>query len=253
VSSQGAGLTAYRLAFEISPIMLTNGIATLMPGGMLPIILLTEAANFVEGVLSGGGPPNLDAYFAHFKPAAGATMIANKVAEYPFANMAVAANAIIAQPLSVSMEMIVPAIGEAGAWTKLAAMTALQAALANHTNQGGLFIVATPTYFYTDCILTDMRCVDSGETKQSQYRWQLDFRKPLVSLQAAAQAQNNLMSKITAGLPTDGSLFGLGQTVNVPPSLATLSSVPAASGLSAAGTAPLTAVTSSPLPNISPG
>ncbi len=56
------------------------------------------------------------------------------------------------------------------------------------------------------------------------------------------------MSKITAGLPTDGSLTGLGQTVNVPPSLAGLSVVPAASGAGAAGIAPLTPVTSSPLP-----
>jgi hypothetical protein len=243
-----AGQTAYRITFEISPIMLTNGIAAFMPGGMLPIISLTQSVDFITGVLSGGGPTDLDNYFAHFNPLPGTSLIANKLATFPFANQATAANAIITQPLPVSMMMIVPAAGDGGYAIKLATMLALAATLKAHTNQGGTFIVATPSYFFTNCVLLDMRDVSSSESKQPQYRWQLDFSQPLISLQDASSVQNNAMSKITAGLPTDGSLTGLSQTINVPQSLAGLSVVPAASGLGAAGTAPLIPVTSSPLP-----
>ncbi len=244
-----AGLTAFRLTFEISPVILVNGIATFMPGGMLPIISLTQSVSFVQGVLSGSGPADLDSYFAHFQPMAGAKLISQKIATFPFANQTIAANAAITNPLPISMMMIAPAAGEGGYAVKLATMLALAAVLKNHNAQGGLYIVATPSYFYTNVAMLDMTDVSAyGETKQPQVRWQLDFTQPLFTVQDATQVENAAMSKITAGLPFDGSLTGLGQTVNVPPSLAGLSVVPAASGAGAAGIAPLTGVTASPLP-----
>jgi hypothetical protein len=41
----------YKLGFEISPIILQNGIAQNMPGNILPIVLLTQPASFVNGGL----------------------------------------------------------------------------------------------------------------------------------------------------------------------------------------------------------
>lgn len=246
-----AGRTAYQLTFEISPIMLTNGLATFMPGGMLPIISLTQSVDFIAGVLGGGGPASLDDYFAHFNPLPGTSLIKpQKFATFPLANQATAANAGIAQPVNISMMMIVPATGPGGYATKLATMTLLKAMLDLHNSQGGTYIVATPSYFYTDCVLLDVRDVSSAESKQPQYRWQWDFFQPLISISDVQTVENAAMSKITAGLPTDGSQFGLGQAVNAPPTLAGVSVVPAASGTGAAGIAPLVPVTSSPLPSL---
>ena len=69
---------------------------------MLPIISLTQSVDFVAGVLSGGGPETLDDYFAHFNPAPGTALIAQKIATFPLANQAVAANAAITEPLPIS-------------------------------------------------------------------------------------------------------------------------------------------------------
>ena len=247
-----AGRSLYTLGFEISPVILTNGIATFIPGGMLPIISLTEAANFVSGILSGGGPTDLTDYFAHFAPLPGGTLISQKIATYPLANQAVAANAAITDPLQISLTMLVPANGEAGYALKLATMTALQATLAQHNSMGGTYVVATPSYIFTNCVMLTLRDVSSSESNQPQHRWQWDFLQPLISLSDIQSVQNAAMSKITSGLPTDGSLYGGAQSVNVPPTLASMSTVPAATSVQGASTAPLVPVTSSPLPNLTP-
>src|SRR5690242_11026591 len=94
--------------------MLVDGIASAIPGQMLPIISITEAINFTAGLLSGGAgtdlsDPNLDNFFANFEPIPGARLISQQVGHYPFANQAVAANAVIPQPLPVSLLMKCPA------------------------------------------------------------------------------------------------------------------------------------------------
>ena len=170
-------------------------------GGALPIVALTEttlgilsgiagagsnplagALNSVTGLLSGSGiDQTLDRFFARFMAMPGGTLINNQAATYPFANQAVAANAIIAQPLNVSLKMLCPVKTPAGYPIKLATITALQGTLAQHNNQGGLYSVVTPSYIYTNCIMTGMRDVSAGETKQAQYAWQLDFFQPLVT------------------------------------------------------------------------
>lgn len=232
------GLAAYKLSYQISPILLTGGIAGSIPGAALPIISITESLSFVTGLLSGGSNIDLDSFFANYAPLPGSTLIDQKVATYPFGNQTVAANAVIAQPLAISMLMMIP-VREAGGYaTKALTMLALQTALAQHINMGGTFTVATPSYFYNSCLLVSMRDVANAQSKQAQNTYQLDFSQPLLTLTQAAQAQNSQMSKISNGVPTDGSSSGLGQAVGYPQSLAAPSLVPAASGAGAAGIAP---------------
>jgi hypothetical protein len=233
------GLVAYKLSFELSPIILTHGVAKNMPGGMLPIIAITEALNFVDGLLSGGDPINLDNFFAHFLPVTGAKHISQQVGTYPFANQAVAANAVISQPLSVSMRMICPVRESLGYAVKLATMMNLQATLAQHNASGGTYTVATPTRFYTECLMTDMYDVTSGESNQLQTMWQMDFTQPLLTEQQAQEAENSLISKITNGTPIDGqpSWSGVASTIGYVNTLGATSLIPSASSTGAAGVA----------------
>lgn len=225
-------MLAFKLSFELSPIILTGGAASLIPGGMLPLIALTEAAHFVTGLLSGNVDSDLDNYFAHYYVLPGGKLINNAVGEYPFANQQVAANAIIANPLSVSLRMICPARGSGGYALKLATMVALQAVISKHTNSGGTFTVATPSRFYTDLILTSLTDVSSQGAKQPQSEWQWDFVQPLLTAAAANSAMNSLMRRLDEGLPSDGSLSGLSSTVGDTNTLATSALAPAASNTS---------------------
>ncbi len=228
------GLAAYKLSFQISPIILTGGVAGFIPGGMLPIISITEALSFAVGLLGTGGEDvDLDQFFCNFQPLPGGSFIDQQIGHYPFANQAVAANAVIAQPLLISMEMICPARGALGYATKLATMTALQTTLAQHNASGGTYTVATPSRFYDDCVMLRMVDVSGGTDKQVQSRWRLDFEQPLLTLQQAAQAQNSLMGKISSGVPIGGdppAWSGLPPTVGVPSSVAGPGVIPALSG-----------------------
>jgi uncharacterized protein YcfJ len=242
-----AGRTAWSLAFEVSPILLTRGIAQNVSGRVLPIVALTDAATFASGLLS-SGTLSTDNFFAKYYVLPGGMLINQQVAAYPFANQAVAANAVITQPLPVSMMMVCPArpgsgvvgatlgaaagglagaalgtgvapgivggvlAGIGGYAGKLATMSALQKTLAQHNSMGGTYSVLTPSYIYTDCIMTAMRDVSSeGETKQYQVRWQFDFLQPLVLSQASADsALNSLAQKLQTGLPLTGPSQALG-------------------------------------------
>lgn len=230
--SISAGLVAWKMSFQLSPIIFNRGIATAMPGGMLPIIVITEALNFTEGLLSGAEDLNLDDFFANFEPLPGSSLIDQAIGKYPFANQAVAANAVIRNPLQISMRMICPARGAAGYASKLATMTALQSAIAFHNSLGGTYTVATPSYFYTNCIMTGMKDTSRADSEQRQNTYQLDFEQPLLTLQDAIIAQGNLMSRITAALPVGDTptWSGLAPTVGNPLSLAAPGVIPAATG-----------------------
>ncbi|HQT24969.1 MAG TPA: hypothetical protein PLK99_00020 [Burkholderiales bacterium] len=166
---------------------------------MLPIIALVgQLASFAQGAVTTGGISASD-FFAIFTPLPGSTVINNAVATYPFANQQVAGNAMIEQPLNVSLLMTAPVKDTGGYLSKLAIFTALRNSLQAHVNAGGTFHVATPSYLYTDCLLTSMADVTGGDTKQQQIQWQLDFIKPLVTTQSAAAALSGLLSKISAG------------------------------------------------------
>lgn len=229
------GYTAFKLAFEISPIIFTNGIAASIPGGMLPVVAITEALNFTTGLLDGGDPTDLDSFFAHFVPIPGSTLEVADYGEYPFANQTVAANAAIAMPLDVSLRMICPVKSELGYAEKLATMIALQKAIQAHRNSGGTYTVVTPAGIYTNCLLKRLSDASAGNSAQAQNTYQWDFRRPLLTQEQATQAQNSLMSKITSGVQvpaTNGAVSwsGLSPTVGVPPSLASSSVVGSAAG-----------------------
>ncbi|HDR9497040.1 TPA: hypothetical protein QDC06_000225 [Burkholderia cepacia] len=198
--TQSAALSAYDLAFQVSPIILTGGLVANTLGGMMPIIGLTgQLASFASSVLTTGSL-SADNFYAKFVPVPGASVISNAVATYPFANQQVAANAIIEQPLPVSLLMIAPVKDPGGYLSKLAIFTALRTSLRAHNAAGGLYHIATPSFIYTNCIMTGMQDVTSGEGgHQQQIMWQLDFIKPLVTQSDALNSMNSLMGKLTGG------------------------------------------------------
>lgn len=192
-----AGYSLYKLGLECSPIILTGGVATLIPGQMLPIIAITEALNLVNGLLSGMDIDSLDDVLCHYAPNPGTELIKQDVATYPFANQTVAANSVIAQPKRVSMQMTCPVREEGGLFFKLGILTALQKVLETHNSSGGLYTIVTPAKIYTSCVMVSMACNDGSETKQFQYAWGMEFMQPLLAQSDATAAQSNLMGKLT--------------------------------------------------------
>lgn len=203
------GIAAFKLAFQISPIFLTNGIATqiggqiggqlggLVSNGALPIVALTEASNFVLNLISGSSI-TLDSFFAHWQPLPGSTLLDLQIGTYPFANQTVAANATISQPLTLSYLMRCPARGAAGYLAKLGTMVALQSSLTQHAQLGGTYTCITPSAFYPNGILTSVRDVSDAQSHQVQNAYQFDFTFPLLTQEQAQAAQSSLMGKLTS-------------------------------------------------------
>ena len=190
----------YQLSYEISPVILSGGLASLIAGTLLPIIAITEAANFTTGVLEGNNPLNLDSFAGHFRPLPGATLVSNDVALYPFANQNYAANAIVAKPLNISLLYNCPANTNGGYTSKMITFTALKYALELHNQMGGTYIVATPSYVYLNCLLTNLSDVSRPDSQQPQNAWQFDFIQPLIS-QGPQNTLGALMSAFEGGLP----------------------------------------------------
>lgn len=255
---ESLGRTVYRLAFEASPIILQGGIAGIV-GGYLPIIALTESINFATGLLSGASEDlTIDNMFAHFRPVAGSTLIANRIGKYTFANQTVAANAIIADPLRVSILMVCPAKGSGGVAVKFATMVALQKTLQLHSSQGGTYIIMTPAGYWPNAVLLSLVDASSGDAKMPQETWKWDFEQPLITLAQAAQVQNQLMSQITNGLPTDGATSGPGTIISDPASGGAAATQPASSSLLGTSTSTFNSaatvpVTQQPLSSVGSG
>ena len=191
--------SVYDLAFQISPIIFHNGIAAGMPGNLLPVIGLTgQLASFLLSAV-GNGSISLDEFYARYLPIPGGTVINQISGTYPFANQNVAANAIITQPKNISLMMIAPVRAEGGYLTKLATFTSLVTAFETHNQSGGTYHIATPSYIYTDCVMGSMTDITSGDTHQKQVIWQLDFTKPLVTLEDANTAFSNQTNAIQNG------------------------------------------------------
>ena len=188
------GFSTFQLAYEISPIILQGGLAQSIPGQLLPITVLTEMFD-IPGIENGE-------FFAHYKPLPGSTLADFQVAEYPFASLQVAANAVIQQPLKISLLMVCPAQTEGGYILKQAIMTALQTQINTHIIYGGTFTVITPAYTYTNCLLTNLRDVSSPSDKQVQLMYQWDFVQPLISESQFSSVLGGVMNSITQGLPT---------------------------------------------------
>jgi hypothetical protein len=89
-----------------------------------------------------------------------------------------------------------------------------------------------------------MTDASSGETRQAQYRYQLDFYQPLLTEEAVRQSYNNLMAKIGSqtqvGVDANGNVnwSGVGSTVGNPSSGAAPSIVPATQSSPSMGFAP---------------
>ncbi|EBX9237472.1 Uncharacterised protein [Salmonella enterica] len=190
----------YKLGFEISPVILCDGVAQSIPGGMLPIVALTQSASYVSGLMGGAIElTDLDKYFCHWRAAPGGTMVDYDIGRYPFANQAVAANALLSQPLRIPMLMDAPVNENTGAMTKLVTLSSLQAVLQAHASLGGTFIVATPGIIYSNCILRTVRDVTGSSDALPQRQWLWDFEQPLLSESGAEQAINSYLGKIDNG------------------------------------------------------
>lgn len=240
-------ITDFAMSYQKSPIVFNGGIAADLPGGMLPVISVTQAGNYSKGVLSGSDGLDLSGFLFDFFPLPGGTLAENQIGSYPFANQSVAANSIITQPLRISLLMLAPVRGPGGYDQKLSVFQSLKSALDNHTALGGTYTVATPSYLYTDCILLGLKDVSNGDEKRPQSQWQWDFVQPLLTLDAARAAQNTLMTKISNGAPVtpnaDGEVSYSGQqpAVGSPPSGVGPSTVSAArplTGASVSGVGP---------------
>jgi hypothetical protein len=203
----------FAVNYEISPIVLVGGIASGLPGGAMSILSLTEGSDNVSY-------EDLDRYFARFTVLSNGTLQDWGIADYPFASMVMAANAVIQNPLRVSLMMLCPAknIGDRNYMTKIAKITAMKSKLNDHVSRGGYFHVSTPAYTYTDCLLTSIRDVSSANDKQVQLMYQWDFVQPLITQSAAAQALNNLTNRFDKQLPTPNPInnSGLDVVINNP-------------------------------------
>ena len=240
-----AGEAQFANSYELSPIVLTNGIAGGVPGGAMSIFSILQAMSFT-GLIS-SSDVGIDGSFARFYPVAGSTLVDNQIGNYPFANMAIAANAIIAQPLQVSLIMRVPASALNGGYAgKNAIMTSLQSTLEQHNTQEGTYTVLTPSFYFNNLILLHLTDVSGGETIQSQVTWKWDFVQPLITLQGAAQAENSMMSALSSGGVTDGSNFGTSLVTGVPESAQSGVLMPSAAATAGGGIAGDTTVNGFP-------
>lgn len=188
----------WAMTYQISPIFLVGGIVGSALGGTAPIIYYLQGSAFT-GLGYPGPDVGLDDYFAQFIPLPGSDLINNEFGTYPFANQQTAANAIITQPLAISMMMICPARQPGDYATKNQIISALRGTLQQHNLSGGTYTVVTPAYTYINCLNARLRDMTGSESKQVQWRYQWDFGQPLVSLAQAAAAQNSLMQSITSG------------------------------------------------------
>lgn len=207
----------YTIAFQVSPIILEGGMVADFPGGLLPIVALLGGLGLVQSAIAGQGV-GLNDFSFYFRPMPGSTIINQSVATYPFANQRVAANATIQEPTNISLHMIAPVKVAGGYASKLPQITLLKTIFEGHNNAGGTYIILTPAYIYTNCLMLTMTDITSGETKQDQVAWQLDFFKPLISLSEAKTALSSLMSKVTGGQQVttpswSGTSIGTGTTM----------------------------------------
>lgn len=191
-----SGLSRFQLQNEISPIILQNGIAQELPDSVMPITSLTE--------IGGTGGFTYNDYFAIYKNVPGGTLADWQIAEYPFASLVMAANAVIQMPLKISMQMMCPIQNDTNRnyFAKSAIITALKTQLQNHVLMGGTFIVVTPAFTYSDLLLRQIRDVSSPSGKQVQLIYQWEFEQPLITQTGANQVLGTFTNKVESGLPT---------------------------------------------------
>lgn len=191
-------MQTFKRAYQIAPILLVQGIAANLPNnGQMTILALTEGSDSVNYA-------DDNEYFAHFEPLPGGTLVDFTPAEYPFASMNMAANAMLQNALKISLKMLCPVRNNAHNYPALqATVTRIQQQLTAHILAGGSFTVATPGFIYSDCLLLAMRDISNAGDRKVQGAFQLDFAKPLVTQQAAEKTFNALYAKLAGGLPVE--------------------------------------------------
>lgn len=188
-------IQGFKRAYQLAPILLVQGIAAQLPNGQMTILSLTEGSDAVNYA-------DDNEYFAHFEPLPGGTLVDFTAAEYPFASMNMAANAMLQNALHVSLKMQCPVRNNAHNYPALqATITRIQQQLTAHILAGGSFTVATPGFIYSNCLLLNVRDISNAGDKKVQGTFQFDFAAPLITEQAATQTFNNLYSKLAGGLP----------------------------------------------------
>lgn len=194
--------TAFALAYEWSPIIFTGGLFNWSDFGF-PIIAVTQslsvAGTLTAAVLDGGNIQPFAQPLFTWRPMPGSTLWEAEIAEYPLYTSQIAANAQVQRPLRVSMLGISPAGAGTPMSVKIATMFALRAVIQDHVNQGGTFTVVTPSYVYTDCLLTNFVDVSDGTTNQAQVSWQLDFVQPLLTFPNSGGLLSTFMDTISKG------------------------------------------------------
>lgn len=197
--SISTGQAIFQRNYQISPIFFVNGIAG---DG--------NSSSISSYLQNGDAPSSLDNYFANFKPLAGGTLEDWGVADYPLAALTVAANAVVQQPLHISMLMVCPVQANAqnNYARKIATISALKASIDNHILTGGWFDVLTPAFFYQGCLLTELKDVTTSDTKQVQLQYQWNFTKPLITEEQAGTVQTTFLNKVTQGFKVSGQSWG---------------------------------------------
>jgi hypothetical protein len=198
-----------QLLYQLTPIWLQNGIASGPIGGYMPILSILNyevwsALNTQNA--SAAADWNFENAFAIFQPAPGGSLVKQSIAEYPFANLNVAANATLRNPINVSMIMSTP-MKENSAWAmKQSRMSNLKAVLDAHNNLGGTYIVFTPAYIYNNMCMENLTDVSTAVSPLPQNTWRWDFTAPLVAISDVLGVESNLIQKLTLGLQTSGQL-----------------------------------------------
>ena len=197
---------AFKLAFEVSPILLVDGIASKIPGGVMPIAVLTEGLSIANGLLHGEIRTRS---MAAFTPMAGTTLVQQDICNLNLYNQVTAANATVRKPNRVVMQMIRPASTEDGGYTtKGMTFTALKMALDMHNHYGGCYTVLTPSFIYTRCLMRSFIDTSgfSEQNKQIQHTWQIEFEQPLSSVEQTVKTLASVLDKFDKGMPSDGAL-----------------------------------------------
>ena len=187
------GRFAIETVYELSPILLKNGIASEREEKLMLIGELTQSLPPLPLTENNG-------FFAHWKTIGGGSLMQNSVAQYPLANQATAGNAIVQQPVNISMLMYCPATSLYNFALRRTFISGILSSLDLHVRLGGLFVVYTPFFTYDNCVLTGIRDASEGSVTELQNAMIFDFMRPMIMDEQEAQtAQNAFMSKITDG------------------------------------------------------
>lgn len=229
-------INQWKLSFQVSPIFLTGPPLANLPQTTIPILayihpgLFPMAGDPAQNITTPAGLPaiadlatdNLDLAFGAFSVLPGGTIIQQETAKYPFYNQWTAANAVIRNPLTISLIWDTPmkaAVGTSAWAVKMAVMTNLKLVLENHNNLGGTYTVVTPSVVYDNLVMTGLTDNSRGVSPMPQNAWRFDFERPLIQLAElqAAAAMSPLMNALNYGLETQGNWSGFTVTDAVAP------------------------------------